>query len=94
MGVMVAINGTAQQTDPLPLGVHQVVDTLSLLMAAARQKDSKSSKSGVENVDVAGATGATLERLRSLLQGPWRIRATIKVEGRSVVAPVDGYHQR
>ncbi len=48
MGVMEAITGTAQLTAPLPLGVQQVVDTLSLLMAAARQKDSKSSKSGVE----------------------------------------------
>ncbi len=85
--------GTAQQSAPLPLGVQHVVDMLSLLMATARQKDFKSgAKSGVENAD-AGATGATLEKSRSLPQGPRRIRITIKVEGRSVAA-VDGHHQR
>jgi hypothetical protein len=61
MVVMENISGTAQQSAPLPLGVQQVVDSLSLLMATARHKDSKS---GVENVDVAGATGANLGRAK------------------------------
>ena len=64
--VMEAITGTAQQSAPLPLGVQHAVDTLSLLMAGARQKDSKSAKSGVENVDVAGATGAHLGKVKVL----------------------------
>ncbi len=60
-------------------------------MAAARQKDSKSSKSGVENVYVAGATGANLGKVKVFASRAKENKGNNQGGGKN---PVDGHHQR